>query len=107
MRTLCCLLVMASFLPASWPAFGLAAPGDVPPATSADRSPLPGTEPLTWTGDIASRMVEGVDRFLLSETAKSLERRAGVLAPRYVVPGPIRGLDRAQSQPAEAHPGSP
>ncbi len=77
MRTLCCLLVMASFLPASWPAFGLAAPGDVPPATSADRSPLPGTEPLTWTGDIASRMVEGVDRFLLSETAKSLERRAG------------------------------
>jgi dienelactone hydrolase len=77
MRTLRCLLVIAIFLPASWPAIGRAAPAEEPPAVSADRSPLPGTEPLTWIGDIASRMVEGVDRFLLSETAKSLERRAG------------------------------
>lgn len=77
MHTPRCLLVLAICLPASWPAVGRAAPGDVPPATTADRSPLPGTEPLTWTGDLASRMVEGVDRFLLSETAKSLERRAG------------------------------
>ncbi len=77
MRTVCCLLVLAIFLPASWPTAGRAGPAEVPPAASVDRPPLAGTEPLTWTGDIASRMVEGVDRFLLSETAKSLERRAG------------------------------
>jgi dienelactone hydrolase len=77
MRTLRYLLVIAIFLPASWRAVSRAAPAETPPAASADRSPLPGTEPLTWTGDIAARMVEGVDRFLLSETAKALERRAG------------------------------
>jgi dienelactone hydrolase len=77
MRTLRYLLVIAIFLPASWRAVSRAAPAEKPPAASADRSPLPGTEPLTWTGDIASRMVEGVDRFLLSETAKALERRGG------------------------------
>jgi dienelactone hydrolase len=37
---------------------------------------LPGTQPLTWTGDIASRMVDGVDRFLLAETEESIQRRA-------------------------------
>ncbi|NQU25112.1 MAG: dienelactone hydrolase family protein, partial [Candidatus Nealsonbacteria bacterium] len=38
-------------------------------------APLPGTKRLTMTGDIASQMVEGVDRFLLAETEKSIERR--------------------------------
>jgi dienelactone hydrolase len=37
---------------------------------------LPRTERLTLEGDIASQLVEGVDRFLLSETEKSVERRA-------------------------------
>ena len=37
---------------------------------------LPGTKPLTWTDDIASRLVEGVDRFLLRELDRSIERRA-------------------------------
>jgi dienelactone hydrolase len=37
---------------------------------------LPGTQPLTWTDDIASRMVDGADRFLLSEIEKSVDRRA-------------------------------
>jgi dienelactone hydrolase len=77
MRTLRYLLVIAVCLPALWAANGRAASAEAPPATSADRSPLPGTEPLTWTGDIASRMVEDVDRFLLSETVKSLEKQAG------------------------------
>ncbi len=36
----------------------------------------PGTAPLTWEGDIASRLVEGVDRFLLTELEKSIDRRA-------------------------------
>jgi len=37
--------------------------------------PLPGTAPLTWDEDIASRMIDGVDKFLLSEIAASIERR--------------------------------
>ncbi len=37
---------------------------------------LPGTRPLTWTDDIASRLVAGVDRFLLREIDRSAERRA-------------------------------
>ncbi|MFO0876872.1 MAG: hypothetical protein U0840_05815 [Gemmataceae bacterium] len=36
---------------------------------------LPGTEPLTMTGDIASQLVEGVDRFLLQEIARSAQKR--------------------------------
>ncbi len=40
-----------------------------------DVSPLPGTKPLTMTGDIASQLVEGVDRFLLAEIGESIERR--------------------------------
>ena len=33
--------------------------------------PLPGTSPLKWDGDIASRMIDGIDKFLLNELAKS------------------------------------
>ncbi|MBM3846118.1 MAG: hypothetical protein FJ405_07530 [Verrucomicrobia bacterium] len=40
-----------------------------------DASPLTGTRPLTLTGDITSNLVAGVDRFLLHETARSVERR--------------------------------
>lgn len=36
---------------------------------------LPGTARLTLEGDIASHLVSGVDRFLLREVEKSLERR--------------------------------
>ncbi|HZT79553.1 MAG TPA: hypothetical protein VFA26_05010, partial [Gemmataceae bacterium] len=38
--------------------------------------PLPGTRPLTMEGDIASQLVDGVDKFLLREIEKSVERRA-------------------------------
>lgn len=37
--------------------------------------PLAGTEPLTVEGDLAALLVEGVDRFLLREIDKSVERR--------------------------------
>src|SRR4051812_37983961 len=39
-------------------------------------APLPGTAPLTLQGDIASHLVDGVDRFLLREIDKSVEGRA-------------------------------
>lgn len=38
--------------------------------------PLPGTRPLDGDGDLAARMVEGVDRFLLRKTAESVAGRA-------------------------------
>jgi dienelactone hydrolase len=37
--------------------------------------PLEGTAPLTLTGDIASQLVDGVDRFLLQSTQESLAQR--------------------------------
>lgn len=38
--------------------------------------PLAGTMPLTLEGDVASQLVEGVDRFLLREIDQSVARRA-------------------------------
>jgi dienelactone hydrolase len=38
--------------------------------------PLPGTNPLTMTGDITSELVAGVDRFLLRQIDESTARRA-------------------------------
>jgi dienelactone hydrolase len=39
-------------------------------------APLAGTKPLTLEGDIASQLVDGVDRFLLREIDQSVARRA-------------------------------
>lgn len=47
-----------------------------PAAEAADPQPLPGTQPLTRDGDIASDLVAGADRFLLRELGQSVERRA-------------------------------
>jgi dienelactone hydrolase len=73
--------VVISVLLTSWPAAPVAAQSDrshLPENASHQSAPLPlaGTEPLEWTGDIASRLVDGVDRFLLGETEKSVLRRA-------------------------------
>src|SRR5215475_6392470 len=46
------------------------------PKPVKDGPPLPETKPLTMQGDIAAQLVEGVDRFLLREIDKSVERRA-------------------------------
>ena len=35
------------------------------PKPAATHEPLAGTQPLTMEGDIASQLVDGVDRFLL------------------------------------------
>jgi hypothetical protein len=48
----------------------------VAPNAPAQELPLPGTQPLTIRGDIASDLVAGVDKFLLSETEDSVEGRA-------------------------------
>ncbi len=43
---------------------------------SEDANPLPGTKPLTLEGDMASHLVDGVDKFLLRQLEKSVEGRA-------------------------------
>ncbi|MFO0910471.1 MAG: hypothetical protein U0794_19355 [Isosphaeraceae bacterium] len=45
-------------------------------AMADEPRPLPGTKPLTLQGDIAARLVDGVDRFLLARTAEAAARRA-------------------------------
>ena len=44
-------------------------------AADADVKTLPGTQPLTWTGDLSVRIVEGADRFLDRKLAESVGRR--------------------------------
>ncbi len=39
-------------------------------------APLPGTAPLTATGDLSAQMVEGIDRWLMHETARTATNRA-------------------------------
>ena len=45
-------------------------------ASIASADPLPGTRPLTTEGDIALRMVDGIDRMLLRETEASIAQRS-------------------------------
>ncbi len=46
------------------------------PKPIKDGEPLDGTKKLTMQGDIAAQLVAGVDKFLLKEIDKSVERRA-------------------------------
>ena len=41
----------------------------------AEAEPLPNTKPLDWDGDLASRMVDGIDRFLLEQIQASVGKR--------------------------------
>ena len=45
-------------------------------AMADEPAALPGTKPLTMEGDIASQLVDGVDKFLLRELDNSVQRRA-------------------------------
>jgi dienelactone hydrolase len=46
------------------------------PCRAEDPPRLPGTQPLTETGDLASKMIDGIDRFLLRKTAEAESKRA-------------------------------
>jgi dienelactone hydrolase len=50
--------------------------GQEDPKPIRNGEPLPETRPLTMEGDIAAQLVAGVDKFLLNEIDKSVERRA-------------------------------
>ena len=74
------------------------------PVTGVPASPLPGTQPLTMTGDIADALVAGVDRFLLRRS--SIDRRAGqALEARLQLGRSLQRLGRAQPQAAGTYPG--
>ncbi|HEY7331321.1 MAG TPA: hypothetical protein VH592_27045 [Gemmataceae bacterium] len=45
--------------------------------------PLPETKPLTREGDLAAQMVEGIDKYLMSELAASVEKRKQYWKPDY------------------------
>ena len=59
--------------------------------------PLPGTKPLSMTGDIASELVAGVDRFLLKQIDDSTANRAEILEAGFFFTGGVQRLGRAQS----------
>src|SRR6266581_756332 len=44
-------------------------------ARAAEPEPLAGTKPLTMQGDIASQMVDGIDRFLMKQIEKAAANR--------------------------------
>src|SRR5437879_3510308 len=54
--------------------------------SSSSADPLPGTQPLTVEGDLAARMVAGIDKYLMRETAASVERRKQFWKPDYSSP---------------------
>ncbi len=56
------------------------------PAASMRAEPLPDTRPLTTEGDLAAQMVEGIDRYLMRETAASVEKRKQYWKPDYSSP---------------------
>ncbi len=72
----CLQISLVSAIALTTLAMGSFASADEPSNPPAGESPLPGTEPLTWSGDIASRLVDGADRFLLGELEKSVAGRA-------------------------------
>ena len=45
------------------------------PARGADGPPLAGTKPLTVNGNFSSRMLDGIEKYLLRETTASVEAR--------------------------------
>src|SRR5262249_30253826 len=47
------------------------------PLPFATAQTLPGTKPLTMEGDLAAIMVDGINAYLLKETAAAESRRAG------------------------------
>ncbi len=53
---------------------------------AAQPAPLPGTDPLTLEGDIASQLVEGIDKFLLRKIAESAQHRSQTWPARSASP---------------------
>ncbi|MCP5523454.1 MAG: dienelactone hydrolase family protein [Verrucomicrobiales bacterium] len=75
------LSVLTAAFASVWPAQAGAASADDPSGAFPPIPPLPGTLPLEMTGDIASNLVAGVDRFLLRKTDESAGVREAAWKP--------------------------
>ena len=53
---------------------------------AAAAEPLPDTKPLTDEGDLAAKMVEGIGKYLVRETAASVEKRKQYWKPDFSSP---------------------
>ena len=84
--------VIPILLPAIYPV-SLAAFDDTGP-------PLTGTKPLTMTGDIASELVAGVDRFLLKQINRVDGQPCEILEAGFFLPYGIQQIGRAKPSPA-------
>ena len=63
---------------------------------AAATEPLPDTKPLTEEGDLAAKMVEGIDKYLMRELAASVEKRKRVLEAGLLL---SRSVSRNRSSP--------
>jgi dienelactone hydrolase len=66
--------------------------------SAKDAKPLPGTEPLDWEGDLAMRMIDGIDAFLDREIASVMQSRTGAGGTR-------EELARKLGLPLDSRPG--
>ena len=48
---------------------------------TADAQPLPGTKPLDWDGDLAAKMVGGIDKYLSRELEAAPKKREAIWKP--------------------------
>ena len=64
---------------------------------------LPGTAPLSMTGDLAAAMVNGIHRFLDRETAAAPQNRARFWHRDYSSPGAYAKIGRGKSRAAADH----
>ena len=80
-----------------------------PAVTAAgDPSVLPGTQPLTWTGDIASRLVERRRSLPARRDRRNRSNARAAFWNRDKSSGRrLQRLDRAQPQAVGAYPGGP
>lgn len=79
-------LALAQDEPPPWPILSAA----------ADSEPLSNTATLDWEGDIASKMIDGVDRFLLKEIEASTARRDAAGKPNREKLAAMLGIHRDQ-----------
>jgi SAM-dependent methyltransferase/cephalosporin-C deacetylase-like acetyl esterase len=55
-------------------------------ATAAQAQPLPGTKPLDWDGDLAAKMVAGIDKYLMRELEAAPKNRDKIWKPDFSSP---------------------
>ncbi len=94
----CMVQVRVLTLRSGWALLALAFTACLAPGQTGADDVLPNTRPLTMEGDLADALVAGVDRFLLSETAASVERRSGFWRRDLASPEAFRASIRPNLQ---------